>query len=92
MQPAYRGINKKTNGLYNTMGRQSKPPLMLGYSLDSNMNSSLSNRNHQFSSFDNNSIDFQSVVSMEILENGIRGSEERRGYDMATILKQISKS
>lgn len=71
MQPMYKGINKKTNGLYNTVGRQSKPPLVLGYSLDSNMNSSLSNRNHQFNSFDNNSIDFQSVVSMEILENGI---------------------
>ncbi|RZB39804.1 FERM and PDZ domain-containing protein 4, partial [Asbolus verrucosus] len=74
MPPTYQMINRKTNGLYNTMGRQSKPPLMLGYSLDSNMNSSLSNRNHQFkpefSSFDNNSYDLQTVVSMEILESG----------------------
>lgn len=75
MQPIYQSVNKKTNGLYNTMGRQCKPPLMLGYSLDSNMNNSLSNRNHQyklgFNSFDSNSYDIQSVVSMEILESGI---------------------
>lgn len=72
MQPIYKTINKKTNGLYNTMGRQSKPPLMLGFSLDSNMNNSYSNRNHQpFKSFDANAYDLQSVVSMEILENGV---------------------
>ncbi|KAJ8919202.1 hypothetical protein NQ315_012190, partial [Exocentrus adspersus] len=82
MQPVYKGINKKTNGLYNTVGRQSKPPLMLGYSLDSNMNNSLSNRNHQFNSFENNSIDFQSVISMEILENGV---VEARNEEACTI-------
>lgn len=56
-QPMYQHVNRKTNGLYNTMGRQSKPPLMTGLSLDSNMNTSISNRNHQFKpdfSFDSN--------------------------------------
>lgn len=46
--PLYQNVNKKTNGLYNTIGRQSKPPLVMGFSLDSNMNTSISNRNHQF--------------------------------------------
>ncbi|XP_044756049.1 uncharacterized protein LOC123314773 isoform X2 [Coccinella septempunctata] len=75
MQPVYQGINRKTNGLYNTIGRQSKTPVMLGaYSLDNNMNNSLSNRNHQFkahfgSRFDPN-YELQSVVNMEILDGG----------------------
>lgn len=67
MPPIYQVLNKKTNGLYNTMGRQTKPPLMLNYRLDNNMNNSLSNRNHQF---DNGATyDIQSVVNMEILES-----------------------
>ncbi|CAG9765036.1 unnamed protein product [Ceutorhynchus assimilis] len=45
--PIYQNINKKTNGLYNTMGRHSKPSLLYHYSLDGNMNNSLTNRNHQ---------------------------------------------
>ncbi|KAJ8967120.1 hypothetical protein NQ314_003080 [Rhamnusium bicolor] len=63
--------------------------------LDSNMNSSMSNRNHQFSSFDNNSIDFQSVVSMEILENGIveaRNDEVlRRVHEMHQLVENSEK-
>ncbi|XP_049820485.1 uncharacterized protein LOC109608589 isoform X2 [Aethina tumida] len=99
MHPVYQGINKKTNGLYNTMGRQSKPPLILGYSLDSNMNNSLSNRNHQikpeFSSFDNTSYDLQSVVSMEILESGVvetRNDEVlRRIQEMQQLVENSEK-
>lgn len=58
MHPVYQNLNRKTNGLYNTVGRQShcKTPLMLGFSLDSNMNSSMSsNKNHAR----NNSYDSQ---------------------------------
>lgn len=74
MHPVYQNINRKTNGLYNTMGRQTKTPLMIGFSLDSNMNSSMSNKNHQLKSelsLDTNSYDLQSVMSMEILESGL---------------------
>jgi hypothetical protein len=91
MPPIYQVMNKKTNGLYNTMGRQSKPPLVLGYSLDSNMNSSLSNRNHQFSSFDNNSYDFQSVVSMEILESGRNDEVLKRVQEMQQLVENSEK-
>lgn len=95
MQPIYQGINRKTNGLYNTVGRQSKPPLIVGYSLDSNMNSSMSNRNHQFGSFDSNSYDLQSVVSMEILESGIveAKNEEvlRRVQEMQLLVENSEK-
>lgn len=100
MQPVYQGINRKTNGLYNTMGRQCKPPLITGYSLDSNMNSSMSNKNHQlkneFNSFDNtNSYDLQSVVSMEILESGIveaRNEEVlRRVQEMQQLVENSEK-
>ncbi|XP_065157714.1 uncharacterized protein [Atheta coriaria] len=42
--PTYQHLNRKTNGLYNTMGRQSKP-LLTGFSLDSNMNSSIVKNN-----------------------------------------------
>ncbi|XP_060523757.1 FERM and PDZ domain-containing protein 4 [Cylas formicarius] len=85
VQPIYRGVNKKTNGLYNTMGRQSKPPLMFSYSLDDNMNNSLSNRNHQYDDFSANSYDFQSVVSMEILENGVTDAKN------AEVLKRVQE-
>lgn len=95
MQPIYQGINRKTNGLYNTVGRQSKPPLVVGYSLDSNMNSSMSNRNHHFGSFDANSYDLQSVVSMEILESGIveAKNEEvlRRVQEMQQLVENSEK-
>ncbi|CAH0552577.1 unnamed protein product [Brassicogethes aeneus] len=99
MQPIYQGINKKTNGLYNTMGRQSKTPLMLGYSLDSNMNNSLSNRNHQiksdYNSFDSTSYDLPSVVSMEILEGGVvetRNNEVlRRIHEMQQLVENSEK-
>ncbi|KAF5288111.1 hypothetical protein FQA39_LY15498 [Lamprigera yunnana] len=76
IHPTYQSINHKTNGLYNTVGRQSKPPFMPGYSLDSNMNSSMTNnRNNQiknhfhFCDSKSNLYDLQSVVSREILEN-----------------------
>ncbi|CAH1119218.1 unnamed protein product [Phaedon cochleariae] len=69
MPPIYRGINnKKTNGLYNTMGRQTKQPLMIGYSLDSNMNSSMADRNRHFLSLDQKSVDSEQTGT---LENGI---------------------
>lgn len=94
-QPVYQGINRKTNGLYNTVGRQSKPPLMIGFSLDSNMNSSMSNRNHQFGSFDSNSYDLQSVVSMEILESGIVEAKNdevlRRVQEMQQLVENSEK-
>ncbi|CAG9865501.1 unnamed protein product [Phyllotreta striolata] len=47
--PLYKPINRKTNGLYNTVGRQSKPPLVIQYSLDSNMNRSMADRNRFYS-------------------------------------------
>lgn len=93
--PIYQGINRKTNGLYNTVGRQSKPPLMMGYSLDSNMNNSFSNRNHQYGSFDSNSYDLQSVVSMEILESGIVEAKNdevlRRVQEMQMLVENSEK-
>ncbi|XP_044262585.1 uncharacterized protein LOC123010031 isoform X1 [Tribolium madens] len=80
--PTYQTLNKKTNGLYNTMGRQSKP---LGYSLDNNMNNSLSNRNH----FD--TYDLETVVSMELLENG-RGDEVlKRVAEMHQLVENSEK-
>ncbi|XP_025834004.1 uncharacterized protein LOC108738555 isoform X2 [Agrilus planipennis] len=77
MHPIYKNINHKTNGLYNTVGRQSKPPFMTGLSLDSNMNNTLaSNRNHErlknhFVRDKSNSYDLQSVTSLEVLEGGV---------------------
>ncbi|XP_030750842.1 FERM and PDZ domain-containing protein 4 isoform X2 [Sitophilus oryzae] len=59
MQPTYQNLNKKTNGLYNTVGRHSKPPFISGYSLDSNMNSSMSNGNYHHASFDINSYGYR---------------------------------
>ncbi|KAL1491758.1 hypothetical protein ABEB36_012308 [Hypothenemus hampei] len=54
--PIYQNVNKKTNGLYNTVGRHSKP-----FHLDGNMNNnSLSNRNH------NNFCDFQLGLDRKI--------------------------
>lgn len=44
--PTYQNVNKRTNGLYNTVGRHSKPSLLVHYDLDGNMNGSLPNRNH----------------------------------------------
>lgn len=83
--PTYQTLNKKTNGLYNTMGRQTKPQLG-GYSLDNNMNNSLSNRNHQFDSYD-----LETVVSMEILENG-RGDEVlKRVKEMQQLVENSEK-
>ncbi|XP_071050930.1 FERM and PDZ domain-containing protein 4 isoform X1 [Onthophagus taurus] len=75
--PHYQTINKKTNGLYNTMGRSNKHLSNIGLSLDNNMNSNISNRNHCGnkesckSSLSGNSYDLHSVVSMEILESGV---------------------
>ncbi|CAH2000524.1 unnamed protein product, partial [Acanthoscelides obtectus] len=77
IQPPYRPINKKTNGLYNTVGRQPTHarPTLHHFSTDNNMNNNfVSNRNHQMaaqasSRQQRGSYDFQSVVSMEILEN-----------------------
>lgn len=87
MPPTYQMLNRKTNGLYNTMGRQSKPPL-LAYSFDNNMNSSLSNRNHY-------SYDLQNVVSMEILGSGVveaRNEEVlRRVREMQQLVENSEK-
>lgn len=101
MHPNYQNINHKTNGLYNTVGRQSKPPFMPGYSLDSNMNSSMTNnRNNQirntFRYFDKaNSYDLQSVVSMEILESGVTEAKNddvlRRVREMQQLVENSEK-
>ncbi|ENN80544.1 hypothetical protein YQE_03038, partial [Dendroctonus ponderosae] len=45
--PTYQGVSRKTNGLYNTVGRHTKPPLLI-YDVDGNMNNSISNRNHRY--------------------------------------------
>ncbi|KRT81102.1 hypothetical protein AMK59_5991, partial [Oryctes borbonicus] len=92
MQPIYQAINKKTNGLYNTMGRQSKS-ITVGLSLDDNMNSPISNRNHQVKqNFDNN-FDLQSVVSMEILESGDGKNDEiiKRIQEMQQLVENSEK-
>lgn len=93
MQPIYQNVNRKTNGLYNTMGRQSKNPLMVGFSLDSNMNSSMSNKNHF--SMDSNSYDLQSVMSMEILESGFVDAKNdevlRRVKEMQLVVESSEK-
>ncbi|XP_063906566.1 FERM and PDZ domain-containing protein 4 isoform X2 [Zophobas morio] len=88
MPPPYQAVNKRTNGLYNTMGRQSKPPLVLAYSLDSNMNSSLSNRNHQPN---DNSYDIQTVVSMEILESGRNDDVLKRVQEMQQLVENSER-
>ncbi|XP_072400466.1 uncharacterized protein [Diabrotica undecimpunctata] len=64
--PIYKNINKKTNGLYNTVGRQAKQPLMIGYSLDSNMNRSMTDRN-RFYSLDAKATELEN----EVYENGV---------------------
>nr|XP_023020684.1 FERM and PDZ domain-containing protein 4 [Leptinotarsa decemlineata] len=66
--PVYKSVSKKTNGLYNTMGRQSKQPLMIAYSLDSNMNSSMVDKNRQFLSLDQKSTESGSI---DIFDNGL---------------------
>lgn len=68
-QPLYQPINRKTNGLYNTVGRQTKPPMILGSSFDSNMNKSYSNKNHPTvfgfnSSYDSN--DYKNNLTMKL--------------------------
>lgn len=98
MHPVYQNMNRKTNGLYNTMGRQSKTPLMIGFSLDSNMNSSMSNKNHQFQndlSLDSHGYDLQSVMSMEILESGLTEAKNeevlRRVKEMQLVVESSEK-
>ncbi|KAL3278442.1 hypothetical protein HHI36_013763 [Cryptolaemus montrouzieri] len=100
MQPVYQGINKKTNGLYNTIGRQTKTPLMLGaYNLDNNMNNSLSNRNHQFKHYYSNHFDpnyeLQSVVNMEIMDGGTAEAKNeevlRRVHEMQMLVENSEK-
>lgn len=73
VQPVYQNINKKTNGLYNTVGRHSKQPLLIHYDLDGNMNNSLSNRNHKFINTDfcgfqnlEQEPDFSSFINNEV--------------------------
>ncbi|KAK4883249.1 hypothetical protein RN001_006568 [Aquatica leii] len=100
VHPCYQSINHKTNGLYNTVGRQSKPPFMSGFSLDSNMNSSMTNnrnnqiRNHfRFCDSKSNSYDLQNVVSMEILENRQSKNEDvlRRVREMQQLVENSEK-
>lgn len=99
MHPIYQNMNRKTNGLYNTMGRQSKTtPLMIGFNLDSNMNSSMSNKNHQLKNelgLDDTSYDLQSVMSMEILESGLTEAKNeevlRRVKEMQYVVESSEK-
>lgn len=100
VQPVYQALNRKTNGLYNTMGRQFKPPLTMGLSLDSNMNSSMMNNNHRtkndFSSFNKkHSFDLQSVFSMEVLEGNIVETKNdavlRRVQEMQQLVENSEK-
>ncbi|XP_066156044.1 FERM and PDZ domain-containing protein 4 isoform X3 [Euwallacea fornicatus] len=58
--PLYQNVNKKTNGLYNTVGRHSKQSLLIHFDLDGNMNGSLPNRNHSSRFMPNNDF-FQSL-------------------------------
>ncbi|XP_017783981.1 PREDICTED: FERM and PDZ domain-containing protein 4 [Nicrophorus vespilloides] len=60
-RPTYQGVSRKTNGLYNTMGRQSK--LITG--LDSNMNSSIVNKNHSLDIFNSRNEDDEVIKEME---------------------------
>ncbi|XP_050308771.1 FERM and PDZ domain-containing protein 4 [Anthonomus grandis grandis] len=73
LQPTYQNINKKTNGLYNTVGRHSKQSLLVKYDLDGNMNSSMANRNTRFAG----NIDFGCVARdtdfTNILSNQLEG-------------------
>nr|CAI5862981.1 unnamed protein product [Callosobruchus analis] len=71
IQPPYRPVNKKTNGLYNTVGRQPTHarPALHHFSTDNNMNNNfISNRNHQVAAqaqahqAQRGSYDFQSVL------------------------------
>ncbi|KAK5650693.1 hypothetical protein RI129_001722 [Pyrocoelia pectoralis] len=98
IHPTYQGINHKTNGLYNTVGRQSKPPFMPGFSLDSNMNSSMTNnrnnqiRNHlRFCDSKSNSYDLESVGSMEILETSQNDDVLRRVQEMHQLVANSEK-
>lgn len=99
MQPVYQGINRKTNGLYNTIGRQSKTPVMLGaYDLDNNMNNSMSNRNHHYKAHFGSRIDpnyeLQSVVNMEIMEGQMEARNEevlRRVQEMEMMVEDSQK-
>ncbi|XP_057666349.1 FERM and PDZ domain-containing protein 4 [Diorhabda carinulata] len=65
--PLYKNVNRKTNGLYNTVGRQSKQSLMIGYSLDSNMNRSINDRNRFYSVDGNAARDAEN----DLYENGL---------------------
>ncbi|XP_045467431.1 uncharacterized protein LOC123675910 isoform X2 [Harmonia axyridis] len=96
MQPVYQVINRKTNGLYNTIGRQSKTPLMLGaYSLDSNMNNSMPNRNHHYGGRVDQNYELQTVLNMEIMDGGSmearNGEVLRRVQEMQMMVEDSQK-
>ncbi|KAK9881978.1 hypothetical protein WA026_018167 [Henosepilachna vigintioctopunctata] len=96
MQPVYQGINRKTNGLYNTIGRQSKSPLMVGaYNLDNNMNNSLSNRNHQFKAQLRGDAFKENTVNLEDLQADIADTRNdevlRRVHEMHRLVEDSEK-
>ncbi|VEN55111.1 unnamed protein product, partial [Callosobruchus maculatus] len=103
IQPPYRPVNKKTNGLYNTVGRQPmhSRPALHHFSTDNNMNNNfISNRNHQAVAqsqphhTQRGSYDFQSVVSMEILENETDTKNDevlRRVHEMQQLVQNSER-
>lgn len=91
-----------TNGMYISTLRannSNKANLMNTLSLDRNMNSSMSNKNHRIlakSKFEKcNSYDFQSVVSMEILEGNVVEAKNdevlRRVQEMQQLVENSEK-
>lgn len=87
-QPTYQNVNRKANGFYNTVGRQSKIPLAAGLGLDNNMNTSISNRNHQFVNYGTATYDLHNVVTKEILETGVI---EARNDEVFRRVKEMQK-
>lgn len=101
IQPPYQ-MEGHTNGMYISTLRannSNKTNLMNTLSLDRNMNSSMSNKNHRVPpkvKFEKcNSYDFQSVVSMEILEGNVveAKNEEvlRRVQEMQQLVENSEK-
>lgn len=96
--PSYH-TGTQPNGMYNTVNANPNKPQLVGtLSLDRNMNSSLSNRNHRIQNANYekcNSYDIQSVVSMEILESDVveaRNEEVlRRVQEMQQLVENSEK-
>ncbi|KAF7283189.1 hypothetical protein GWI33_001207 [Rhynchophorus ferrugineus] len=89
--PSYQNLNKKTNGLYNTVGRHSKPPFISVYSLDSNMNTNMSNGNYHHGSFDLNSYMYKNSEGNGTIAESKNEEVLRRVHEMHQLVENSER-